>query len=71
MNRAERRKQTQRQQREAKGHFHPRELARAVVHNRIARQDIFGANKVRPGQTQSNFAKNWRTEADMFATGGK
>lgn len=48
-------------------HYHPRRLARAIVHSRIASADVYGANKVKPGATQSPFARNWRTEADIFA----
>ena len=69
MNRATRRKQTRKQQREAKGQFHPRSLARSIVHSRVAAKDIFGVNKVHPGQTQSTFAKLWREEAETFAAG--
>jgi len=48
-------------------HFHPRSLARSIVHSRVANKEIFGVNKVHPGQTRSTFAKLWRDEADMFA----
>lgn len=59
--------ETRKHQREAKQHFHPRALARAIVHNRAAFSDMSGINKVIPGTTQSAFAKNWRREADTFA----
>ena len=54
------RMETRKHQREAKQHFHPRGLARAVVHNRMAQEEMFGVNKVHPGTDQSAFAKNWR-----------
>lgn len=56
-----------RQNTDVKQHFHPRWLARAVVHNQMAHNDIFGMNKVRPGATQSAFAQHWRDEAEMIA----
>ena len=52
---------------EVKQHFHPRFLARAVVHNMMARDDLAGVNKVHPGETQSAFGKNWRGIADRIA----
>lgn len=57
-----------RQNREVKQHFHPRHLARSVVHNRLERAEVTGANKVIPGATQSAFARNWRNEADLIAS---
>ena len=48
-------------------HFHPRGLARAVVHNMMARDDLGSVNKVKPGATQSAFAKNWRNIADRIS----
>ena len=56
-----------RQNTEVTTHFHPRRLARAIVHSRIASADVYGANKVKHGTTQRAFARNWRTEADIFA----
>lgn len=67
MNRQKRRAETRRQQREARGQFHPRSLARAVVHSMMARDDIGSVNKVRPGATQSAFSKNWRNFAERIA----
>ena len=67
MNRAKRRAETRRQQREARGQFHPRGLARAVVHNMMAREELGGVNKVVPGGTQSPFSKNWRSIAERIA----
>lgn len=52
---------------EVKTHFHPRSLARAIVHNQAALMGATGVNKVQPGTTQSPFARNWRGEADEFA----
>lgn len=54
---------TQKQQREAKGKgFHPRGLARAVVHSQLKTSGATGVNK--PGMSvNSNFAKHWRDEA--------
>ena len=49
-------------------HFHPRSLARSIVHSRVAGKEIFGVNKVHPGETQSTFAKLWRDEAGQFAS---
>jgi len=56
-----------RQNTEVKQHFHPRFLARAVVHNMMAHDDMSGVNKVRPGTVQSAFSKNWRNIADRIA----
>lgn len=56
-----------RKQNKVNEHFHPRGLARAVVHNMMARDDIGSVNKVKPGATQSAFAKNWRGIADRIA----
>lgn len=69
MNRAKRRAETRRQQREARqtGTLHPRSLARSVCHNRMAREEMFGVNKVKPGATQSAFARTWRQDAVMWA----
>lgn len=68
MNRAKRRAETRKNQREARGQFHPRSLARAVVHNMMANDDMYGVNKVKPGATQSAFSKNWRNIAERIAT---
>ena len=67
MNRAKRRAETRKAQREAKGCFHPRGLARAVVHRMMAREEMGSVNKVAPGGTQSAFAKNWRRIAERIA----
>jgi hypothetical protein len=48
-------------------HFHPRGLARAIVHSQLAIAGASGVNKVKPGTTQSPFAAHWREEADEFA----
>ena len=58
--RAARRLETRKAQREARVKFHPRGLARSVVHNLIAREGRGGMNKVKPGTAQSPFAANWR-----------
>ena len=55
---------------EVKNHFHPRGLARAVVHNMMARDDMSGVNKTTPGTTQSAFAKNWRRIAERISAEG-
>ena len=62
-----RRMETQKHQAEAGQHFHPRRLARGIVHSRLQAAEVYGANKVKPGTTQSAFARNWRTEAETFA----
>jgi hypothetical protein len=56
-----------RQNTEVTTHFHPRALARSIVHSRLQAAEVYGANKVKPGTTQSAFARNWRTEAETFA----
>lgn len=48
-------------------HFHPRRLARGIIHSRLKAADIYGVNQVKPGTIQSPFARNWREEADIFA----
>lgn len=68
--RKKRRAETRRQQREAREHFHPRSLARAVVHNMMVREELGGVNKKNPGVDQSPFAKNWRNIAERIATEG-
>ena len=67
MNRARRRAMTRKQQREAQGQFHPRGLARAVVHHMMEREEFGGINKVRPGAEKSAFAKNWRNIAGRIS----
>ena len=46
-------------------HFHPRRLARGIIHSRFERNGATGVNQVVPGTNQSNFAKHWRDEAAM------
>ena len=67
MNRFKRRMDTRKRQREARGQFHPRSLARSVVHNMMARDEMTGVNKVIPGTVQSPFAKNWRNVAERIS----
>lgn len=55
-----RRLETQKHQREAKGKFHPRGLARSVAHSRMKFADFEQLNKVHPGMTQSTFSQKWR-----------
>ena len=55
------------QNKEATSHFHPRGLARSIVHAAWASAGASGMNKVKPGTTQSPFARNWRSEADEIA----
>lgn len=55
-----------RQNNDVKQHFHPRKLARAIVHDRLNMEGATGVNKVTPGTTQSSFAKNWRDYAEMI-----
>ena len=50
-----------------KQHFHPRGLARGIVHRRMENAEMYGVNKVRPGADKSPFAKAWRKDAGMFA----
>ena len=52
---------------EVKQHYHPRNLARAIVHNAWAMAGAAGMNQVKPGTTQSPFSAHWRGEADMIA----
>lgn len=58
---------TQKQQREARGQFHPRSLARSVAHSRMAFAEMEQINKVHPGTSQSVFAQKWREIADQMA----
>ena len=69
MNRQKRRSETRKNQAESRkiGTLHPRSLARSIVHKRMERSDMFGVNKVHPGQTQSYFARAWRNDAVGFA----
>lgn len=68
MNRKQRR-ETQRHQKETIGMmFHPRWLARSIVHSMWARAGATGMNKVKPGTTQSPFAVHWRDEIDTFTS---
>ena len=67
MNRAKRRAETRRQQREARVKFHPRGLARAVAHSRMAFAGMEQLNKVHPGTTQSTFSQKWRSIAETMA----
>lgn len=46
-------------------HFHPRRLARGIIHSRLESAGATGVNKVAPGAKQSKFAKYWRDEAEM------
>ena len=59
--------ETRKCQREAREHYHPRSLARAIAHRRAENSEISGINKVAPGTTQSPFALHWREEAETFA----
>ena len=54
------------QNRDVKEHYHPRGLARAVVHNTLKREGATGVNKIVPGSTQSPFATRWRDTADYL-----
>lgn len=62
-----RRLETQKQQREAREHFHPRSLARSVAHSRMAFAEFEQVNKVHPGTAQSTFSQKWRDVADQMA----
>ena len=46
-------------------HFHPRRLARGIIHSRLESAGATGVNKIAPGAKQSKFAKYWRDEAEM------
>ena len=48
-------------------HYHPRWLARSIVHSRLKANDVYGMNQVKPGTTQSPFALHWRNEAELFS----
>lgn len=56
-----------RQNRDVTKHYHPRWLARAVVHNRLEKMGASGVNQKAPGTTQSMFAQHWRDEADVIS----
>lgn len=56
------------QNRDVTEHFHPRGLARKIVHNTLEREGATGLNKTVKGGTQSPFATRWRdTAEDLFA----
>ena len=48
-------------------HYHPRWLARKIVHSQMEAAGATGVNSVAPGVTQSMFAQRWRDEAESFA----
>ena len=62
------RKYTQKHQREAGSAFHPRGLARKIVHSTMEREGATGVNKTDPanGITKSMFATSWRDRADYL-----
>ena len=64
--RNKRRQETRKFQREATEHYHPRGLARKIVHSTLERDGATGLNKVVPGSTQSPFATRWRDHADYL-----
>ena len=66
-NRAKRRAETRKHQREAREHFHPRSLARSVAHSRMAFAQFEQINKVHPGTGRSAFAMKWREVAEQMA----
>lgn len=55
------------QNHDVKQHFHPRGLARGIVHRQMAQEDMFGVNKVRQNTTHSQFSAIWRIWAEKFA----
>lgn len=59
--------ETQKQQREARGHFHPRYLARSVAHSRMAFAGFEQVNKRRPGTSGSTFSAKWREIAEQMS----
>lgn len=65
--RAKRRAEARRNRMEAKGQFHPRSLARSVVHSRMVYTDFEQINKVHPGTNKSTFAMKWREVAGQMA----
>lgn len=62
-----RRYETRKNQREARGNFHPRSLARSVAHSRMVYTDFEQINKVHPGTNKSTFAMKWREVAGQMA----
>ena len=62
-----RRLETQKQQREAKGQFHPRSLARSVARKQMELNGMEQLNKVQPGASQSAFARKWRNVSANMA----
>ena len=62
-----RRYETRKQQREARGQFHPRSLARSVAHSRMEFADFEQINKPHPGTSQSTFSQKWREVAAQMA----
>lgn len=56
------------QNHEVTEHYHPRGLARKIVHNTLEREGATGLNKRDPhrGITQSPFATRWRDMADYL-----
>ena len=62
-----RRYETRKHQREAREHFHPRSLARAVAHSRMEFAQFEQINKVHPGMTESTFSQKWREVAAQMA----
>lgn len=55
------------QQNMVKQHYHPRGLARGIVHAAWASAGATGMNKVKPGAVNSPFSLHWRDEIDMVA----
>ena len=56
------------QNRDVTEHYHPRWLARKIVHSMMERDGATGLNKTVKGGTQSPFATRWRDAAeDLFA----
>ena len=66
-NRAKRRAETRKHQREAREHLHPRSLARSVAHSRMAFAKFEQINKVHPGTGQSTFSQKWREVAAQMS----
>jgi len=59
-----------RQNHDVQQHFHPRSLARNIVHKRMEMNDMHGVNS-HPGGLQSVFSKQWRRFAEQFAADAK
>lgn len=57
-----------RQNHEVTEHYHPRGLARKIVHSTMEREGATGVNKTDPanGITKSMFATSWRDRADYL-----